>query len=108
MAKPKTLFYCSNCGYKTSKWLGKCPSCGEWNTFVEEVLIKDDKRKSGNRNAGKQDVTRYNGSTQFIAVRNKANEDNVAQGKTRDTSTRQANPNTTVSIPQRRARQSST
>jgi len=54
MAKPKTLFYCSNCGYKTSKWLGKCPSCGEWNTFVEEVLIKDDKRKSGNRNAGKQ------------------------------------------------------
>ncbi len=47
MAKPKTVFYCSNCGYETGKWLGKCPACGEWNTFVEEVVIKDDKRKKG-------------------------------------------------------------
>ena len=47
MAKPKTVFYCSNCGYETGKWLGKCPACGEWNTFVEEVVVKDDKRKKG-------------------------------------------------------------
>ncbi len=47
MAKPKTVFYCSNCGHQTSKWLGKCPVCGEWNTFVEEVIVKEDKRKSG-------------------------------------------------------------
>jgi DNA repair protein RadA/Sms len=38
MAKLKTLFYCQNCGAQASKWMGKCPSCGEWNTFVEEVV----------------------------------------------------------------------
>ncbi len=32
----KTIYLCSNCGYKTSKWLGKCPDCGSWNTFIEE------------------------------------------------------------------------
>ena len=47
MAKPKTVYYCSNCGNQSSKWLGKCPACGEWNTFVEEVIVKTDKRKSG-------------------------------------------------------------
>ncbi len=47
MAKPKTIYYCSNCGNQSSKWLGKCPACGEWNTFVEEVVIKKDKRKTG-------------------------------------------------------------
>ncbi len=47
MAKPKTVFYCSNCGHQTSKWLGKCPVCGEWNTFEEEVITKEDKRKTG-------------------------------------------------------------
>jgi len=40
MAKAKTTFFCRNCGYQSSKWLGKCPSCGEWNTFVEEVISK--------------------------------------------------------------------
>ncbi len=47
MAKPKTIYYCSNCGNQSSKWLGKCPACGEWNTFVEEVIVKNDTRKSG-------------------------------------------------------------
>ncbi|UII28009.1 DNA repair protein RadA [Fulvivirga maritima] len=37
MAKTKTLFFCQNCGYESAKWLGKCPSCGSWNSFVEEV-----------------------------------------------------------------------
>jgi DNA repair protein RadA/Sms len=37
MAKQKTIFYCQNCGADSAKWLGKCPSCGEWNTYVEEV-----------------------------------------------------------------------
>ncbi len=40
MAKTKVAFYCQNCGYKSPKWLGKCTSCGEWNTFVEEVIQK--------------------------------------------------------------------
>lgn len=38
MSKTKSAFFCQNCGYESAKWLGKCPSCGEWNTFVEEVL----------------------------------------------------------------------
>lgn len=40
MAKNKTAFFCQNCGYETPKWLGKCPSCNEWNTFVEELVEK--------------------------------------------------------------------
>lgn len=36
--KTKTVFFCSNCGHESPKWLGKCPSCGEWNTFVEEKV----------------------------------------------------------------------
>jgi len=40
MSKVKTAFFCSNCGYESTKWLGKCPSCNQWNTFVEEVIDK--------------------------------------------------------------------
>ncbi len=47
MAKTKTSYFCQNCGYQTSKWLGKCPACGEWNTFVEEVVSKTDDKKRG-------------------------------------------------------------
>ena len=36
MAKVKTIFVCSSCGYESPKWLGKCPACNEWNTFYEE------------------------------------------------------------------------
>lgn len=39
MAKSKTIFVCSECGYESSKWLGKCPSCGAWNSFYEEQEI---------------------------------------------------------------------
>ena len=38
MAKAKTVFVCSSCGYESPKWLGKCPSCNEWNTFYEEKI----------------------------------------------------------------------
>ncbi len=40
MAKSKTVFFCQSCGYQAAKWLGNCPSCNEWNTFVEEVVEK--------------------------------------------------------------------
>ncbi len=43
MSKIKTAFFCSNCGYESYKWTGKCPSCEQWNTFVEEVIAKDNK-----------------------------------------------------------------
>lgn len=36
--KVKSVFFCSECGYESPKWLGKCPGCGEWNTFVEEKV----------------------------------------------------------------------
>ncbi len=38
MAKAKSVFFCQNCGHEETKWLGQCPSCGEWNTFVEEKI----------------------------------------------------------------------
>jgi DNA repair protein RadA/Sms len=41
MSKVKTAFFCSNCGYETAKWTGKCPACGTWNSFVEEVIHKE-------------------------------------------------------------------
>ncbi len=40
MAKSKTVFFCQSCGYQAAKWLGNCPSCNEWNTFVEEIVEK--------------------------------------------------------------------
>ena len=44
MAKTKTTFYCQNCGAQFPKWVGKCNVCGEWNTVVEEVIEKEEKR----------------------------------------------------------------
>src|SRR5450432_4856771 len=43
MSKIKTAFFGNNCGYESAKWLGKCPSCEQWNTFTEEVINKDDR-----------------------------------------------------------------
>ncbi len=40
MAKTKIAYFCQSCGYESPKWLGKCPSCSQWNTFVEEILDK--------------------------------------------------------------------
>jgi len=50
MSKTKTAFFCSNCGYESAKWLGKCPSCEQWNTFIEEVLIKGNDKKQNSWN----------------------------------------------------------
>lgn len=41
MAKIKKAFFCKNCGYNAPKWLGRCPACGEWNTFTEEVVTRE-------------------------------------------------------------------
>lgn len=40
MAKTKALYICQECGYESTRWLGKCPGCEEWNTFAEEVVAK--------------------------------------------------------------------
>ena len=41
MAKVKKAYFCKNCGFEAPKWLGKCPSCGEWNTFTEEITARE-------------------------------------------------------------------
>jgi len=43
--KIKTAYFCQNCGAESPKWLGKCPACGEWNTYVEELIQKEEKAK---------------------------------------------------------------
>ena len=45
MSKTKSAFFCQNCGYESAKWLGKCPGCNNWNTFVEEVIVKGSDKK---------------------------------------------------------------
>lgn len=46
MSKTKTVFFCQTCGYESAKWLGKCPSCNSWNTFAEEVVVKNESNKN--------------------------------------------------------------
>lgn len=55
MAKIKSAFFCQQCGYESPKWTGKCPSCGAWNSFVEEVIQRDDKK---NVTVGWEDETK--------------------------------------------------
>lgn len=47
MSKVKKAFFCQNCGYETVKWLGQCPSCNQWNTFVEEIIQKETAKSNG-------------------------------------------------------------
>ena len=51
MAKDKIAFVCSNCGQESAKWMGKCPSCGQWNTF-KEIRIAADSGSQAAKNAG--------------------------------------------------------
>jgi len=44
MSKIKTSFFCQSCGYESVKWVGQCPSCNQWNTFVEELIQKDNSK----------------------------------------------------------------
>ena len=45
----KSAYFCQNCGYESAKWMGQCPSCHQWNTFVEELVST---KKSGTRSTG--------------------------------------------------------
>jgi DNA repair protein RadA/Sms len=51
MSKAKSTFFCQQCGHESVKWAGQCPSCGQWNTFVEELVQKD----NGKNNPGWKD-----------------------------------------------------
>lgn len=59
MAKgKKTVFFCQNCGHEESKWLGQCPACKEWNTFVEEKVTVSRGSTSAASEAGKERVSK--------------------------------------------------
>ena len=47
MSKIKTAFFCQQCGYESVKWVGQCPSCNQWNTFVEEFVQKETLKNNG-------------------------------------------------------------
>ena len=55
MSKTKSTFFCQNCGQESTKWVGKCSGCNEWNTFVEEVIVK------GTDKAAKEDWRDFSG-----------------------------------------------
>ncbi|MFT7012024.1 MAG: DNA repair protein RadA/Sms, partial [Flavobacteriales bacterium] len=44
MAKIKKSYFCQNCGAQSPQWIGKCSSCNEWNTYVEEIVSKNEKK----------------------------------------------------------------
>ena len=47
MAKAKQVFFCQECGYESSKWMGQCPGCKAWNTFVEEKVVTGARKTAG-------------------------------------------------------------
>lgn len=51
MAKAKQMYFCQECGYESTKWLGQCPGCRNWNTFVEEKLVVGAGKHSGKAEA---------------------------------------------------------
>ena len=62
MSKTKTSFFCQNCGYESPKWVGKCPNCENWNTFVEEIVVKGNDK-------GEKDVWKnYNGKEKIKTI----------------------------------------
>jgi DNA repair protein RadA/Sms len=48
MSKTRSAFFCQQCGYESAKWVGKCPNCETWNSFVEEVIVKGTDKKEEN------------------------------------------------------------
>ena len=47
--KNKNVYVCSCCGYQSAKWLGKCPSCNEWNTMEEQIVVSQTSKQSSNK-----------------------------------------------------------
>lgn len=58
--KTSTIFVCNSCGYESGKWLGKCPACNEWNTFVEEKAIIGNKTTTKEKNKPKGKIVKLN------------------------------------------------
>ena len=49
MAKEKAVYFCQECGFESAKWMGQCPGCKTWNSFVEEPVVV--KRAGGKKGA---------------------------------------------------------
>lgn len=69
MAKVKSLFVCSECGYESAKWYGKCPGCGEWNTMNEEMPVAASKGGIKRSSSAVQSVMRLNDITEDVEKR---------------------------------------
>ncbi|UCH45059.1 MAG: DNA repair protein RadA [Nitrospiraceae bacterium] len=68
MPRPKILHQCQNCGYSSHKWLGKCPDCGEWNSFVEEERVSKLKRQKTAEPIALEDVSHSEGSRHSTGI----------------------------------------
>ncbi|MDO8425977.1 MAG: DNA repair protein RadA, partial [Deltaproteobacteria bacterium] len=58
MAKTRTIYSCQSCGHASHKWLGKCPDCGGWNSFLEEKVIEEKKTSGRVHEEGPQPISR--------------------------------------------------
>jgi DNA repair protein RadA/Sms len=74
MSKTKTVFFCQHCGYESGKWLGKCPSCQQWNSFVEEVLIKGSDKNTQKNDWKDKDHARSSKTVSLSEVVSQENE----------------------------------
>jgi len=68
MSKVKKAFFCQQCGYESVKWVGQCPSCGEWNSFVEELIQKNVAEKPEWKNYNNDEVARNNKAIQLHEI----------------------------------------
>lgn len=55
-AKKVSVYFCQSCGYESSKWMGQCPGCREWNSFVEEIVEKKSAGKVKSAPGGNEEL----------------------------------------------------
>jgi len=78
MSKVKTAFFCQNCGYESVKWLGQCPACDQWNSFVEELIQKENAKN--NLSWKNNDVARRTNKTIGLNEVSTAQENRITTG----------------------------
>lgn len=72
-SKTATVFYCQSCGYESSKWMGQCPACRQWNTFVEEVIKTASKAAGGSQ----RKVSREKGEPSSLSAIDSGEEERI-------------------------------
>ncbi len=82
MSKTKSAFFCQSCGYESAKWLGKCPNCNSWNTFVEEVILRGNDKKEKDEWASWNGDDVHRGKTIAISKVNSAEEERIITADT--------------------------